>query len=501
MNFGKFDLVELLTVIEIWKDHSSELTHHKLKDIILSSQIKVNSFISFDSPLKPKIDYKYYVDILIKRNLLSFDSVNHIYEVLQKCSILGKAFFDITSGIPLSTNFEIFSSLINKIHDILINWNKLLVDSAKNLETDQQSLFQKFIDFQFELQDYYKLSQVIRQLNQEIFDLIQSIREMSSKFKSQFIKSLYESIPVEDLKTSIDNYIRLADEKLNKIYNMNNEFNNIITSNSALINKIESISEDLFFKLDEFSKNLVIEDNSYTNMLETKDFIAGLNKFFSNLEWKIKIFNQKKLESILNLIKNLKSLIEDNQLIGIYYSIWYQGINLMKENRADNWVKIDFIKNAVDLTNLRRHNIRGVPIEEFIINLTAFKWEEEIEISLAKINENNKEKYIVIENKIKSGNLNRNYRQNLLQKFILLIRKKKKLIDIPKLLFNFVKEEIMNEQEQIEVFLSMFSRVYSIINGKYTITESNFFEIKTETIEFNSGFQLQYKTRLINLKE
>ncbi|MFW9998242.1 MAG: hypothetical protein ACFFD4_39745, partial [Candidatus Odinarchaeota archaeon] len=276
MNEGNFDIVELFTIMELSLYFRPEIHAIDLEELIEGVRSRLSKFVSKEPGKLPGRTPTTYVDILVNRQLIVFDTEYNSYTILQNCLTLGQALNKICSDFIVSANFEYFSSLIIRISNILEEWRSIIKATDKSKLTNKrlEEILDRLFTGMKEAEDYQKLMTTLSQLYYLIRNHMKEIRLNNSRFKTSFIQHLNQGLPTTELRIEIDNFIKEIENSFEKLNKVNLELKEILKANSKLIGNIQDLADELYFLVEDFIR--ILDDRKYSDI---KDIIKFKENF------------------------------------------------------------------------------------------------------------------------------------------------------------------------------------------------------------------------------
>jgi len=273
------------------------------------------------------VDYPAIVNVKSKINKLELD-INSLSNKITK-------YEDVINGIKdLRNKIEDLTDKLNKIKDSYTNINdfndlKLKVDNLTNL-------LSKTIDnLSKDLLQYNKISEMISEIKEkDLYNVNSKLEEIEKKYEEKYseinnkisnmnyllqltnddIKNIKQFRAYEELYNKYINF----ENRLNSIYALFEELNNLVVDLRSKVNEIDKIEEinEKYNKLEEGLNNIKEETRKIkAELYDSKDILESVLSDYENLMNRIKkienFIDLANFEYIINEIEKIKIIEND----------------------------------------------------------------------------------------------------------------------------------------------------------------------------------------------
>ena len=317
---------ELENVEKILNNYKEILNEDLLDKVRYLNDLKLKVDV-LENNQKNFVDYSAIVNIKSKINKLELD-INSLNNKITKYED------SINSIKELKSKIEDLVDRLNKVEDSYININdfndlKAKVDNLANL-------ISKTIDnLSKDLLQYNKISEMINEIKEkDLYNINSKLEEIEKKYEEKYseinnkinnmnyllqltnddIKNVKQFRAYEELYNKYINF----ENRLNSIYALFEELNNLVVDLRSRINEMDKIEEinEKYSKLEESLNNIKEEIRKVkAELYDSKDILESVLSDYENLMNKIKkienFIDLANFEYIINEIEKLKILEND----------------------------------------------------------------------------------------------------------------------------------------------------------------------------------------------
>ena len=317
---------ELENVEKILNNYREILNEDLLNKVRYLNDLKLKVDV-LENNQKNFVDYPAIVNVKSKINKLELD-INSLSNKITK-------YEDVINGIKdLRNKIEDLTDKLNKIKDSYTNINdfndlKLKVDNLTNL-------LSKTIDnLSKDLLQYNKISEMISEIKEkDLYNVSSKLEEIEKKYEEKYseinnkisnmnyllqltnddIKNIKQFRAYEELYNKYINF----ENRLNSIYALFEELNNLVVDLRSKVNEIDKIEEinEKYNKLEEGLNNIKEETRKIkAELYDSKDILESILSDYENLMNRIKkienFIDLANFEYIINEIEKIKIIEND----------------------------------------------------------------------------------------------------------------------------------------------------------------------------------------------
>jgi len=317
---------ELENVEKILNNYKEILNEDLLDKVRYLNDLKLKVDV-LENNQKNFVDYSTIVNIKSKINKLELD-INSLNNKITK-------YEDSISSIKeLRNKIEDLADKLNKIEDSYTNINDF--NDLKTKVDNLANLISKTIDnLSEDLLQYNKISEMINEIKEkDLYDINSKLGEIEKKYEEKYseinnkisnmnyllqltnddIKNIKQFKAYEELYNKYINF----ENRLNSIYALFEELNNLVVDLRSRINEMDKIEEinEKYNKLEESLNNIKEEIRKVkTELYDSKDILESVLSDYENLMNKIKkiesFIDLSNFEYIINEIEKIKILEND----------------------------------------------------------------------------------------------------------------------------------------------------------------------------------------------